>query len=137
MLAVAHGASACTDITGFGLLGHLLEMLAGVRGARLSLAQLPVLGGALDHLRGGIVSTMHAANERSARLLYQYSPSVDAARLQLVFDPQTSGGLLIALPRERARALCDALHHAGYAEARIIGEVTGRVDGSAAPVHLD
>jgi selenide,water dikinase len=137
MLAVAQGASACTDITGFGLLGHLLEMLAGVRGARLSLAQLPVLGGALDHLRGGIASTMHAANERSARQLYQHSPSVDAARLQLLFDPQTSGGLLIALPRERGRALCDALHHAGYAEARIIGEVTGRVAGSAAPVQVD
>jgi selenide,water dikinase len=137
MLAVAHGASACTDVTGFGLLGHLLEMLAGERGARLSLAQLPALSGALEQIRDGIVSTMHPANERSARQFYQHSSSVDAARLQLVFDPQTSGGLLIALPQERVRALCDALHDAGYAEARLIGEVTGRVAGSAAPVQLE
>ena len=52
-LAVAHGASACTDITGFGLLGHLLEMLGGVHGARLQLERLPVLDGALAQLGGG------------------------------------------------------------------------------------
>jgi selenide,water dikinase len=136
-LAVAHGANACTDITGFGLLGHLLEMLAGVHGARLALAQLPVLTGALDHIRCGILSTMHAANARSAGRFVQHSLSVDEARLQLLFDPQTSGGLLLALPGERALVLCAALHHAGYAEARIIGEVAERVPGSAAPVQLD
>lgn len=136
-LAVAHGARACTDITGFGLLGHLLEMLAGVHGARLSLAQLPVLAGALEQIRGGIVSTMHAANTHSAGHQIQRASTVDEARVQLLFDPQTSGGLLIALPRERVQALCDALHNAGYSRACIIGAVTEHVPGSAAPVQLD
>ncbi len=123
-LALAHHASACTDITGFGLLGHLLEMLAGVRDARLELAQLPLLEGAVEQIRAGIVSTGHAANVRSAGRFLQALPSADEARVQMLFDPQTSGGLLIALPAERAPGLCDALHQAGYVQACVVGEVT-------------
>jgi selenide, water dikinase len=123
-LALARGASACTDITGFGLLGHLLEMLAGELGARLELSQLPVLDGALEHLRAGRVSTMHAANVQSGGSILQHASSVDEARLQMLFDPQTSGGLLIAQPAESAQALCDALRRSGYGQAAIIGEVT-------------
>jgi selenide,water dikinase len=136
-LAVEHGARACTDITGFGLLGHLQEMLAGVHGARLALARLPVLSGALEQIRGGITSSMHAANTRSGGHLIQHAPSVDEARVQLLFDPQTSGGLLIALPRGRAKALCDALQHAGYSQACVIGEVMERSPGSAGSVQLE
>lgn len=136
-LAVSHGASACTDITGFGLLGHLREMLAGKHGACLSVSQLPVLAGALQQLGAGIVSTMHAANERSGRSFLQPSILADEARAQMLFDPQTSGGLLIALPRERAQALCDALHNSGYAQACIIGEVTALAPGAAPSVRLD
>lgn len=136
-LAVSHGASACTDITGFGLLGHLLEMLAGKHGARLTVSQLPVLAGALQQVGAGIVSTMHAANERSGRGFLQPSTLADKSRVQMIFDPQTSGGLLIALPRERAQALCDALHNSGYAQACVIGEVTELAPGVAASVQLD
>ncbi len=136
-LAVAYGASACTDITGFGLLGHLLEMLAGVHGARLELSQLPVLSGALEQIRVGIVSTMHAANAHSGGHFVQHSVSVDEARRQLLFDPQTSGGLLIALPPERSEGLCEALHDGGYTEARIIGAVTNPVPACATPIQLD
>jgi selenide,water dikinase len=135
-LAIAHGASACTDITGFGLLGHLLEMLSGVLGARLELAQLPLLSGAIEQVDAGIVSTMHAANVRSAEWSMQHPESVDATRLQMLFDPQTSGGLLIALPAERAAALCKALRQHGYVEARVIGEVTALAPGSTAPVQI-
>ncbi len=134
-LALAHGATACTDITGFGLLGHLLEMLGGALGARLELAQLPVLPGAIEHIRAGIMSTMHAANARSAGRVLQAGPSPDEARVQMLFDPQTSGGLLIALPAARAQGLCEALHKAGYGEARIIGEVMALAPGRAASVH--
>ena len=135
-LALVHGASACTDITGFGLLGHLLEMLVGELGARLEAVKLPMLRGAIDQMRAGIVSTMHAANVRSAAHFLQSSQSVDEAHLQMLFDPQTSGGLLIALSAERAEALCDALHEQGFAEARIIGEVMALTPGSAASVQL-
>ena len=135
-LALAHGASACTDITGFGLLGHLLEMLGGELGARLVLADLPLLRGAIEQVRAGIVSTMHAANVRSGGQLMQHSQPVDAARLQMLFDPQTSGGLLIAIPAADARALCCALHQRDYVAASIIGEVTARTPGSAHAVEI-
>jgi selenide,water dikinase len=132
-LALAHGASACTDITGFGLLGHLLEMLDSERNATLELAQLPLLDGALQQMRKGIVSTMHAANA-SARGALQAEGQVDEERLQMLFDPQTSGGLLIGIAPERAGSLRDALQQRGYTQAEIIGEVVQREPGSAAQV---
>ena len=83
-------------------------MLAGVHSARVALSQVPVLDGVLQQVRAGIESTMCAANVRSAGPFLQHSSSVDEARRQLLFDPQTSGGLLIAMPHVRARSLCDA-----------------------------
>ena len=84
-LALAHGATACTDITGFGLLGHLLEMLGGTLGARLELAQLPMLPGAVEQIEAGIMSTMHAANVRSARLK-ALAPDAGGLRLHDTLD---------------------------------------------------
>jgi len=133
-LALAHGASACTDITGFGLLGHLLEMLGTTLGARLELAQLPLLDGALEQLRAGVASTMQAANRRGGLAALQFSAEADAVRLQILFDPQTSGGLLIALPAARAPDLVAALHGEGYGGAQIVGEVTNRAAGDTRPV---
>ena len=121
-LALAYGASACTDISGFGLLGHLLEMLGEAGAARLQLAQLPLLGGALDHLRRGVRSSMHPANAAAGARLAFDAP-VDESLLQIVFDPQTSGGLLIGVAAERAPGLLDALRRGGYSQASIIGEV--------------
>lgn len=135
-LALAYGASACTDVTGFGLLGHLLEMLSGVHGARLELARLPLLFGAIEQVAAGITSTMHAANARSAGWSVQHPETIDEARMQMLFDPQTSGGLLIAIGQQQAAALCEALQQHGYTQSRIIGEVTALAAGSAAPVRL-
>lgn len=135
-LALAHGASACTDITGFGLLGHLLEMLAGLHGAHLELARLPLLRGAIEHVGAGITSSMQAANTRNAGWSLQHPETIDAARMQMLFDPQTSGGLLIAIPAARAAALCEDLQQRGYSQARIIGEVKALATGSAAAVRL-
>jgi selenide,water dikinase len=135
-LALAHGASACTDITGFGLLGHLLEMLGGEHGARLQLESLPLLNGAIEQLQAGIVSTMHAANSRSSGEMMQPTGSLHVAHTQILFDPQTSGGLLIALPAARAASLCTALHQHGYASARVIGEVTPLTPGHTRPVDV-
>lgn len=121
-LAVSHGASACTDVTGFGLLGHLLEMLGDDHAASLELARLPLLPGALQQLRAGVLSTMHAANVRAGEAALEKAP-VDDTLLQILFDPQTSGGLLIGIASERAADLCAALRERGYADTEIIGEV--------------
>jgi selenide,water dikinase len=121
-LAMSHDASAATDVTGFGLAGHLLEMLADNQSAVLRLDALPVLPGAAEAFRAGFASSLQGDNARLA-----------AGRLEAVvgepailFDPQTSGGLLIAVAPEKGEALCDALHRSGFEFAGIIGEVRPR-----------
>ncbi len=135
-LALSHGATAATDVTGFGLLGHLLEMLGEELGARLELAQLPLLDGALEHLRSGITSTMQEANLRRGLASLQESDAADESLRQVLFDPQTSGGLLLAVPPGNVPALADALRRAGYVSARQIGEVTRRETGDPAPARV-
>lgn len=135
-LALAHGACACTDITGFGLLGHLLEMLSQAHAARLQLTALPLLNGALDQVRAGILSTMHAANLHSGEQFLEHSEVADDALRQMVFDPQTNGGLLIAVSAVRTPSLCEALQKNGYHEARVIGEVVALRPDSSSLVQL-
>ncbi|MDG2047646.1 MAG: selenide, water dikinase SelD [Halioglobus sp.] len=135
-LALAQGASACTDITGFGLLGHLLEMLAQTHAARLDLSALPLLNGALEQIQAGTVSTMHASNVRAHEHFLANTGLQDDARRQMVFDPQTSGGLLIAAPARCAPRLCESLHSRGYTAARIIGEVVALKPNSPAVVQV-
>ena len=130
-LALAHGASACTDITGFGLLGHLLEMLGEQGAARLQLANLPLLPGVPELLRQGIRSSMHPANVGAQELVHT-AADLDKDLLQILFDPQTSGGLLIAVPAERAVDLRDALRGGTCLSAEIIGEVVTRAATQAA-----
>ena len=131
-LALANGASAATDITGFGLLGHLLEMLGDDLGAELELTALPLLGGALETMRAGIYSTMHAANARSYASLAQ-GADVDEPLREILFDPQTSGGLLLGIAPQLAIALRETLRERGYIHAQIIGTVAHR-ETAAAPV---
>jgi selenide,water dikinase len=125
-LALEHGASAATDITGFGLLGHLLEMLGGNLGASLQLARIPLLPGAAEHLCAGVRSSMHEANfQRGSQAIAQHEPEVsaDADLVPVLYDPQTSGGLLLGIAAECAPALLHDLRESGYIEAQIIGEV--------------
>lgn len=119
-----HRATACTDITGFGLLGHLAEMLRGANvGIDLSLDALPALDGAKELLARGIASSLHPANETHAASL---APGSDTAHpaYPLLFDPQTAGGLLAGVPADRAHACIAAMHDSGYTNARVIGTVT-------------
>ncbi len=133
-LALASGASACTDVTGFGLLGHLLEMLGDNRAASLFLQRIPVLEGARECLYEGVRSSMHPANAAAGSSLC-LDGQVDETLLQILFDPQTSGGLLIGVAGDRADGLCNALRQAGYDRAGIIGEVLVR-DGGAGVVTV-
>ena len=109
-----YDVKACTDITGFGLAGHLEEMLGKEWEASLDSSRIPLLPGALSCLNEGIISTLHRANRRS--VTNQELPS-------FFYDPQTSGGLLIALPGSEADACVISLLEAGYDEATVIGEV--------------
>lgn len=99
----AHAVSAATDVTGFGLVGHLKEMcLASGTGARVELGRVPVLEGAIDLLAQGMWAGGSQRNLDSARSFVE--SSVDEVGLKLLADAQTSGGLLVAVPPERADA---------------------------------
>ncbi len=112
----AHGAVAVTDVTGFGLAGHLGEMLrASGRAAVLWPDALPVLPGARDLVARGMRSTLHPANEAVA--------AFDPEACPVLFDPQTAGGLLAGVPEDRAADCLAALAAAGYAQAAVVGEV--------------
>jgi selenide,water dikinase len=122
--------SACTDVSGFGLAGHLLEMLKGTgHGARLSLGAVPLLDGAAECAAAGLLSTLHPANLRFAAALGGDGVAADDPRHTLLFDPQTAGGLLMAVAPDVAEACTGALRSAGYPDAAIIGTVTGPATG--------
>jgi len=133
-ILAAHGATACTDVTGFGLLGHLLEMLtASSVDARLDPGAIPVLDGALDLLAAGIASSLHASNLSALASLADADPASPLAAL--VIDPQTAGGLLAGVPPERAAACVAALTDAGCRAAEI-GVVVPR-EGTRPMVRFD
>lgn len=134
-LALAYNASAATDVTGFGLLGHLLEMLGEDRTAELDLASLPLLAGAGRLLREGVRSSMHEANALTAAQL-ETGGSADESLLQILFDPQTSGGLLLGVAAARAPLFLAALHRAGAGQARLIGVVAARRSPTQAAVRV-
>ena len=120
----AYGATACTDLTGFGLLGHLVEMTrpSGVD-AVLRLSALPLLDGAQECVAAGIVSSLQSANVRLRRALRNQEEFVHDPRYPLLFDPQTAGGLLASVPGDRATACVEALRSLGYVHTAVIGQV--------------
>ena len=130
---IAHGARACTDLTGFGLLGHLLEMTqaAGVD-AELELDALPLLDGAAETVAAGILSSLHPANTRLRRALRNQKEALDHPNYPLLFDPQTAGGLLAGVPESAADACIAALHESGYRQAARIGRVLPQGDAPEA-----
>jgi len=133
---VEHGATAMTDVTGFGLLGHLVEMTrASGADAAIDLDAVPALDGALEVIERGIVSSLQAENVRLRRAIAGGEAVVGRRKYPLLFDPQTAGGLLAGVPRESAAACVDALRSAGYGRAAIVGRVeeAGRAD---APIRL-
>lgn len=135
-LLAAHGCRACTDVTGFGLLGHLGEMLTPGQTLRLDLEAIPALPGALELLGEGFASSLAPANAAALALLEgpvtvedgegsapAGAPAAAQARRSLLIDPQTCGPLLAALPAERAAAALAALRGAGFPQAALIGRV--------------
>ena len=131
-----HAATACTDVTGFGLLGHLMEMVRPSDvDVELSLDSLPLLDGALDTVRLGIFSSLQPQNVRLRRAIRNSEAFAKDARLPLIFDPQTAGGLLASIPSGQADACLAELRQCGYSNAAIIGTVQPR-SASAEPIVL-
>ena len=121
---VQHGAHACTDVTGFGLLGHLVEMVrASEVDVTLDLSAIPFLDGAEETVRHGIVSSLQPQNVRLRRAIANLDEAGKDPRYPLIFDPQTSGGLLASVPADKVDGCIEALKKLGYERTAVIGEV--------------
>jgi len=122
---------ACTDITGFGILGHLLEMAHGCnRRIIVQHKELPFYPGALDMYRKGETTGSNKANRAMvAKHHFDRQLALPAAEDELLYDPQTSGGLMLAVPADQAGKLLAALHAAGVKAATRIGEVVDSAVG--------
>ena len=123
--ALAVGVSAATDVTGFGLLGHLGNILAASKlGAEIAFESLPILAHALNLANRGIVPGGTQRNLQAAEPVVEWADDVTATERLLCVDAQTSGGLLLAVPRENEAALVAALHEAATPAVAVIGRLT-------------
>lgn len=124
------GVNACTDITGFGLLGHLRELAANSgMDAEVNLASVPFLPRAEEMAAEGMVPAGAYRNREHIEGHIQIRGKAEQALMDLLFDPQTSGGLLIAVPEERGDQLLSGLEQSGIAHSRVIGRVLGTGTG--------
>ncbi|MBT8361403.1 MAG: selenide, water dikinase SelD, partial [Deltaproteobacteria bacterium] len=122
---------AATDVTGFGLAGHALEM-AKASGAvlKISLEDLPIMDEALTMYQKGMSTGVNKHNEMLVKDYLQYLGDYPEWHKQILLDPQTSGGLLVAIPEEQAAELVSALEEAETPAAALIGKVAS-VSGTA------
>lgn len=133
--ALSFEVHSCTDITGFGLMGHTLEMARGSRvRIEIAYAKLPVHPHVLDMYRKGETTGSNKANRKLAEGLWSTARSLRREEEELFFDPQTSGGLLLALPASQAGNLVRKLKQAGVQDAVIIGEVSAAGEGDVTVV---
>ncbi|KAK9794374.1 hypothetical protein WJX73_009966 [Symbiochloris irregularis] len=133
-----HGATACTDVTGFGLLGHLTEMARASQVAvRLDGGSVPLLQGARECAEAGVLSSLHPQNARVASAVSNVSAVADHPLWPLLLDPQTAGGLLASLPIEQSEECLRQLHEQGYHEACSIGRVGEACSHEDHCIHLE
>lgn len=124
------GVHACTDITGFGLLGHAAEMIEGTdAGMVIYSTAVPVLPGAAELAKMGFISGGTIRNRDFRLNMIDRSTDISDDRLLILFDAQTSGGLLISVASDKASGLLKQLHKAGIESAAIIGEVVAEPKG--------
>lgn len=116
--------TACTDVTGFGLIGHLAEMILGSgMTVRLFSKNVPVIQDALAFASMGLIPAGAYKNREFREKMIQFSENVDQSLQAVLVDPQTSGGLLISVKASQASQLLSALKNAGISDAAQIGEV--------------
>jgi selenide,water dikinase len=129
-LMVEVGVSACTDITGFGLLGHAAEMVEGTYvGMVIDSAVVPYFPEAKKLAGMGMIPGGFYRNRDFRKHMVDINKSVPQFLHDILYDPQTSGGLLIAVPEKKALKLLNKLHQAGVSEAVIVGEVVSENKG--------
>lgn len=129
-LMIAARPHACTDVTGFGLLGHACEMVEDSDvGMLIHSASVPIFPGARDSCESGLVPAGLYRNKDFRMPCTEVAPGVPSSLVDIFFDPQTSGGLLIAVPSEEAAPLCNAMTDAGVESAAIVGEVVTEPKG--------
>jgi selenide,water dikinase len=116
--------NACTDITGFGLLGHIAEMIIDTGfSVKLTSKTIPIIPGTLEYAGMGLVPAGTYNNREFRECMVDFAPSVDRLVQDVLFDPQTSGGLLICVDRKNADELLEKLKEKGMDNAAIIGDV--------------
>jgi selenide, water dikinase len=120
-----HGATACTDVTGFGILGHLVEMLKAstTSGATLDLATLPILDGVTECIKSGITSSLQKSNVRLNRAIANIEDVKNCDNYAILFDPQTAGGMLATVPESEAEKCIQKLKENGYASSSVVGRI--------------
>jgi len=122
--ALEHGASASTDVTGFGLAGHALEVAkASDVTIEIDVESLPLIDGALELATSANFSQANTTNRAHIDPDLAFDGGAEATLVEFVFDPQTSGGLLISIAADRAEALVEACRAGGLGQAAIIGRV--------------
>ena len=134
-------ALACTDVTGFGLLGHLQEMLNAADDTiamKLQLSSIPILEGAERCIENNWLSTLHPENLHAEKIILNKEQFSANKLYPILFDPQTAGGLLAAIPADKAPACLIELQKNDCPEAAIIGEITCRdvTSSSVAGIQL-
>jgi selenide,water dikinase len=124
LMVATPNVHACTDITGFGFLGHACEMIEGSEtGLRIFSSALPVFEGVRDLIDEGFLPGGLYRNKNFRMPMIEIKKGVPEWRLDLLFDPQTSGGLLISLEAKEAEGLVKRMRDAGVTDAAIVGEV--------------
>ena len=124
------GANACTDITGFGLLGHAAEMIENTDIGMVIYAEaVPVFPEAEELAAMGMIPGGLYRNRNFRKSIVEFKPDVSQFRMDVLFDPQTSGGLLISVSEDKAQDVLERLHQAGITKAAIIGEVVANPKG--------
>jgi AhpD family alkylhydroperoxidase len=121
---VVHGAHACTDVTGFGLMGHLVEMARGSGvAAEIDMAKLPVFAAVPDCIENEILSGGIERNQEYTMAWVRVEDEASEKNLPILFDPQTSGGLLVSLPESAADAYVKEMRGRGHCAVFIVGRV--------------
>lgn len=121
--ALRFDVHACTDVTGFGVLGHMMEMVQGTSvGLRLEFAAIPQYANAIKMYEAGEMTLSNVKNHLLGKDDISFETRLSYAQSELLVDPQTSGGLLIAVSAETADELIRNLHEAGVTDAAIVAE---------------
>lgn len=121
------GCNACTDITGFGLLGHACEMIQNSEvGLKIRASSVPIFAEAVEFARMGMIPGGTYRNKEFRSRMVKMAAGLPDYMLDILFDPQTSGGLFISVSTPKADKLLSGLHKAGVLEAAIVGEVVAQ-----------